>query len=193
MNNPTRVKVLPSGARLMLASGDYVDIEGSGFGVETEVERAYFDRAAMADMTWEQEHGDHVHRFVGKPRKAEVTDAHRDWKHVECDGSCGGVCGDEGYDEPIWLCIHDGSELDPRYVDDSEARNFGIPISATHHYTLTLPGHSLDESIEGASLVLDDGRTLDLPPMFPAEMSFSSSDTAPLVRYVGTARSAIED
>lgn len=192
MSKPTRPQVPSSAtARLQLATGEVVAVEG-GVAVQTDYERIYSERATMADMAWEQEHGDHTHRFTGKPRKAEVTEARLGSRHVDCDGSCGGVCGGEGYDVSVWLCAHDGAELEPRYVDDWEARTSGIVVGVTRTYRLTLRRFPPFDPIEGATVQrVVDGSVLDLPPLVPGEMSFSSEDDAPAIQYSGVAYEAV--
>jgi hypothetical protein len=193
VSKPTWPKAASSAmARLQLASGDVVDIE-SGPHVETKYEYIYSDRATIADMTWEQEHGDHAHRFTGKPRKAEVTEAVRGSKHIDCDGGeCGGVCGGEGYEVSAWFCLHDGSEVEARYVPDVEARVSGIPVRATHTYSMTLRGFPPYEPIEGATLVRGDGSATDLPPMAPGNMRYSSEDDEPTIEYSGMMITAVD-
>lgn len=170
---------------LTLADGRSLDLVEPP-RVESMTERVRSERAVVADLRWEQPHGDHVHRWVGDdPRKAKVSEARVGVVFVECDGTvCDGSCGGEGYETDAWLCAHDGSELDPGYVPDRVARDIGVAVSVTTRYWLSVFGESVSE-IEGAQLIWADGRTIPLPTLHRGEMSWSSEDPAPAFHYVG--------
>jgi len=47
-------------------------------------------------------------------------------RHVPCDGTCGGVCGGEGYDEIDYHCRICNEKIDPGRVDDSGVHHFTV-------------------------------------------------------------------
>lgn len=81
--------------------------------------------AAKPSTLWRHtdEHG-HEHRWVD----GELPTLTATTRHVECDGSCGGVCEGEGYDVTVWHCSACGDEVEPGRVPDYAARNVGTPI-----------------------------------------------------------------
>lgn len=90
--------------------------------------------ATLPDPGWEvvDGHG-HVHRWAltGRDeyhRPEALPTLIASSRHVPCDGSCGGVCGGEGYDVTVWHCRVCGEEVRPGFVPDHQARGRGVPI-----------------------------------------------------------------
>lgn len=89
--------------------------------------------ASMPDPGWVHvdSHG-HEHRWARGDRNWSRPDALptliQSYEHKECDGSCGGVCGGEGYDVSVWHCRVCGDQVEPGLQPDYVARTRGIPI-----------------------------------------------------------------
>ena len=92
----------------------------------------------MPDPAWEHtDSNGHFHAFAadGKTPTLETYSV-----HIGCDGSCGGVCEGEGYDENRWKCAVCGEEVEPRFVPDWDARTIGIPVVNRRWVTVTIQG-----------------------------------------------------
>lgn len=110
-----------------------------------EIEYVRYERAVMPDPKWTftDSHG-HEHRWASTEREDNVRDAAlptltKSWVDVPCDGSCGGVCGGEGYSEIVWHCTACGDPVEPGYIPDYLARTSGIPVRKGYaEYTFTV-------------------------------------------------------
>jgi hypothetical protein len=40
-------------------------------------------------------------------------------RHIDCDGSCGGVCGGEGYDIVEYFCVLCDQQIEPERISDT--------------------------------------------------------------------------
>lgn len=117
---------VPPGATL--AVGDNTMVMTGPMGFEREYDEFRSDTAVKPDTRWNVTHADpgddgivHVHRWVmpiADRERPYVSAARSEVRHVPCDGSCGGVCGGDGYDVPVWVCTHDGTDVDPGYIPD---------------------------------------------------------------------------
>lgn len=85
------------------------------------------------DHRWVERHGDHDHAWTDDERPT-VLDAHREDRHVPCDGSCGGVCDGEGYHVPVWVCdvtdedIEPGTVTGPAHVTFLTSETFEVTV-----------------------------------------------------------------
>lgn len=68
----------------------------------------------------------HFHAYAADGKLPTLRGEQR---HVSCDGSCGGLCDDEGYSETEWHCLICGVPVIPRRVPDSQSRR--IPTLTT--------------------------------------------------------------
>lgn len=97
---------------------------------EVEYIRSY--SAVRPDPEWlfEDSHGHlHVWTETGRDRRGRgLPSLVESERHVECDGSCGGVCEGEGYHITVYYCADCGDEVEPGFVPDYQARTTGIPI-----------------------------------------------------------------
>lgn len=64
--------------------------------------------------TWVDKAG-HFHAFTGD---GSLPTLERYEKHLNCDGSCAGVCSDEGYTETRYRCRACGKRVKPGYAVD---------------------------------------------------------------------------
>ena len=156
---------------------------------DVEYDTIWSDTAVKADLRWVFEHGDHTHRWVGDDaRKATVGGATRVARHVECDGSCGGVCQGEGYHVTVWVCDTTGEDLTPGTLPDPV-----MHVKSAETYTFTLAGPDLPEKIEGRWKITfeADGKThiWEMPParFFPGERLYRHDQPAQVV-YSGQIR-----
>lgn len=96
------------------------------------------ENAVMPDPAWEHtDSNGHFHAFA-EGGKTPTLREHS--VHVDCDGSCGGVCEGEGYDEPRWKCVICGEEVKPAFIPDLAARTTGIPVVTSRSATVTVRG-----------------------------------------------------
>ncbi len=88
--------------------------------IEQRFEVVFSDRATKPDPTWEHTDGaGHFHAYDRDGKLPTLTPRSR---HVDCDGSCGGVCGGEGYDVTDYLCSVCDELVEPGRVDDRGPR-----------------------------------------------------------------------
>jgi hypothetical protein len=122
----------------------------AGVRFSSNVQHIISEDAVKPDPAWERtDSNGHFHAFAegsrdGAPmlgRDRETPTLTRYSVHVECDGSCGGVCEGEGYDEPRWKCAICGDEVEPRFIADQEARTTGIPVVTSRSVTVTVQGY----------------------------------------------------
>ena len=118
------------------------------------VEYIRSETATRPDPAWEHtdSHG-HFHAFAADGKTPTLKTY---LVHVACDGSCGGVCEGEGYDETHWKCVICGEEVEPRFIPDAEARTVGIPVVTSRRTTVIVRGDGLPPPVGQ----VDDG---DLP------------------------------
>ena len=105
---------------------------------EANVEHIISEDATKPDPAWE--HTDSHGHFHAWAQDDKTPTLERYSVHVDCDGSCGGVCEGEGYDETHWKCAICGDEVEPRFVPDEEARTAGIPVVTSKQATVTVHG-----------------------------------------------------
>jgi hypothetical protein len=72
--------------------------------------------ATKPDQRWEHidTHG-HFHAYDQDGKLPTLVSRPR---HIDCDGSCGGVCEGEGYDITEWFCAICDEQVEPGRVDD---------------------------------------------------------------------------
>lgn len=72
--------------------------------------------ATKPDQRWEHidSHG-HFHAYDQDGKLPTLVTRPR---HVDCDGSCGGVCDGEGYNITEWFCAICDEQIEPGQVDD---------------------------------------------------------------------------
>lgn len=109
---------------------------------EVEYVRSY--SAVLPDPKWRytDSHG-HEHRWAqtGRNRGSDALPSLvASERHVPCDGSCGGVCGGEGYHITVYHCTGCGDEVEPEFVPDYEARSHGIPFKGMRSMSAELSG-----------------------------------------------------
>lgn len=94
-------------------------------------------RAVKPDPTWhETDSSEHEHRWTitqppplsGRGPVGELPTCTSAWVHVDCGGSCGGTCEDEGYHRTVWHCRECGDEVTPGYVPDWTGHGIGYPL-----------------------------------------------------------------
>lgn len=109
------------------------------------------ETAVVPDPDWE--HADsngHLHAFAEKGETPTLT---RYSVNIPCDGSCGGVCEGEGYDEWQWKCAICDEAVEPRFIPDVRARGTGIPVLTSRSATVTIRGN---EALPQIGQVVDD-------------------------------------
>jgi hypothetical protein len=96
------------------------------------------ETAVKPDPAWEHtDSNGHFHAFA-QDGKTPTLVAYL--VHIDCDGSCGGMCEGEGYDENHWKCAACGEEVEPRFVPDWDARTTGVPVLTRQWATVTVRG-----------------------------------------------------
>lgn len=90
-----------------------VDYVRSATAVKPDIDWAYTDG-----------HG-HTHRWHDGTLPTLVASN----LQVDCDGSCGGVCGGEGYTTTQYHCVECEGLVEPGYVPDYQARTQGVRYS----------------------------------------------------------------
>jgi hypothetical protein len=112
--------------------------------IDEQVEWVRSERATKPDPTWELvDEAGHFHAFDegGKLPTLIATSV-----PMPCDGSCGGVCGGEGYTVTRYTCRACEQEIEPRWIPDMAARTTGVPVPLMKEWTLVLRGdHDLAE------------------------------------------------
>ena len=76
--------------------------------------------ATKPDPGWE--HIDTHGHFHAYDRDGKLPTLVARSRHVDCDGSCGGVCGGEGYDVTEWFCVICDEQVEPGRLDDHGPR-----------------------------------------------------------------------
>lgn len=105
---------------------------------DANVEHIISETATKPDPAWEHtDSNGHFHAFA---EDGKTPTLERYSVHVDCDGSCGGVCEGEGYDETHWKCAICGEEVEPRFIPDEEARTTGIPVVTSRWVNVTVRG-----------------------------------------------------
>ncbi|HEY2088626.1 MAG TPA: hypothetical protein VGH54_21725 [Mycobacterium sp.] len=121
----------------------HASINGSEFHpteirFEESVEYARSETAVKPDPAWEYtDSNGHFHAFAEDGKTPTLTEY---LVHVDCDGSCGGICEGEGYDEPHWKCAICGEEVEPAFIPDDDARTTGIPVVTSRSASVTVRG-----------------------------------------------------
>lgn len=84
--------------------------------IEQHYETIRSNIATKPDQRWEHidTHG-HFHAHDNEDKLPTLIARRR---HIDCDGSCGGVCGGEGYDITDWFCAICNEQVEPGRVDD---------------------------------------------------------------------------
>lgn len=142
----TRIR---TGGTLTLDGGTQIPVDHLEFvGPEVHTEEGW-----IPDTTWTHtDSNGHLHAYWlptgdrkrpgrddGDPQTPTLMASSR---HVECDGSCGGVCDGEGYYEPVWHCIACGDEVTPG------VKRGTITIQLdTGHIALRSTSHSIDGGV----------------------------------------------
>ena len=122
-------------AQASINGGDFCPAE---VRFEANTEHIISETATKPDPAWE--HTDSNGHFHAWAQDGKTPTLERYSVHVECDGSCGGICEGEGYDETHWKCAICGEEVEPRFVPDVEARTTGIPVVTSRSVTVTVRG-----------------------------------------------------
>lgn len=105
---------------------------------DTAVQRIISEDAVKPDPAWEHTDANgHFHAFAEGGKTPTLTQYSI---HIECDGSCGGVCEGEGYDQTRRKCAICGDEVEPRFIPDWGARTTGIPVVTSRSVTVTVRG-----------------------------------------------------
>lgn len=159
----------------------------TGWAVDREFETIRFEQTPMIpDTRWVGTGDDHEHTWeVPDAGPAVVTGATRVMRHVPCDGSCGGVCGGEGYHVPVWVCDTTGDDLDPGYVPDPRGREWQILRSETFTIDVQAVNGLVPPVIESGRVEWDGGR-MDLPEVMrqTGDVTFGGNDPV-TTQYVG--------
>jgi hypothetical protein len=114
------------GAAVVINDGPEVD---GTLTVETPMIEVRSGCATKPDPGWTLiDEAGHYHAF-GRDGKLPTLVARN--RHIECDGSCGGVCGGEGYDITQHFCAICDELIEPDYVPDSGAHLIPGPRSWT--------------------------------------------------------------
>jgi hypothetical protein len=88
--------------------------------IEQNTETIYSDIAVKPDPGWEYVDGhDHFHAF---DKSGDLPTLRTRPRHVDCNGSCGGVCGGEGYDVVDYFCHICDEQVTPQYLPDRDPK-----------------------------------------------------------------------
>jgi hypothetical protein len=105
---------------------------------EEAVDYVRSETAVKPDSAWEHtDSNGHFHAFAEDGKTPTLTEY---LVHVECDGSCGGICEDEGYTDTHWKCAICGEEVEPAFIPDDDARMTGIPVVRGRSVSVTVRG-----------------------------------------------------
>lgn len=90
----------------------------AGLTIEQHYETIWSNTATKPDSRWEHidSHG-HFHAYDTDGKLPTLIARSR---HLDCDGTCGGVCEDEGYDITEWFCAICDEQIEPHRIDDRE-------------------------------------------------------------------------
>lgn len=135
-----------------IGGGEFI---GARLTVITPVEYVRVRDAVRPDLTWsETDDAGHVHRFA--PAGTDIPTAVGRSRPVPCDGSCGGVCGGEGYAVTVWHCRECDAVINPRWLPDELAREVGVPIVGPRDWIIDVPDGADGEAL-GLMSVNDAG------------------------------------
>jgi hypothetical protein len=174
--------------------GHHATVDGHSVSYETDVEyvRVEPEHAVRPDPTWTHtDPAGHTHQWVDHDGMLAVPTVRRERVHRPCDGSCGGVCGGEGWDETVLYCTGCDAQVEPRFTPDTAMAAHGVPVGSTMRVTMKVqdPPRPMLEAlfpagmarkIEGAELVTDDHDTgvqvrMALPNMYAGGLTWSSA------------------
>jgi hypothetical protein len=115
--------------------------------------------AVKPDPAWQ--HTDPAGHFHAFDHEGGLPTLDVVYEHVDCDGSCGGACEDEGYTTSRYECVACRAPVEPSWVPDHQAREQGIPIPGLRDWKARLVG-ALDQELlqpgDGrVSVVIQDG------------------------------------
>lgn len=89
--------------------------------VEQEMIEIRSARQSRPDMKWVfVDNAGHWHAFDADGKTPTLREYA---EHVECDGSCGGVCQGEGYHVTRWKCLGCGVSVKPRFNTEYDVRS----------------------------------------------------------------------
>jgi len=104
--------------------------------VDQHVEWVRSERATRPDPAWEfTDDASHWHAFA---KDGELPTLRGTSVQVPCDGSCGGVCGGEGYTVVRYTCRACDQEVQPNYLPDWEARTRGTPVLGLKEWSVQI-------------------------------------------------------
>lgn len=104
--------------------------------IDQDVEMVRSDRATKPDPSWSYiDDSGHFHAYT---QGGETPTLDRRAEHVDCDGSCGGVCEGEGYTIDRYYCQICSQHVEPRFIPDYEARDIGVPVYTRRSATLII-------------------------------------------------------
>jgi hypothetical protein len=114
--------------------------------VSREVETIYSERATKPDSAWEYtDPFGHWHAYADDG-SLPTLDAKQE--HVDCDGTCGGLCEGEGYKVTRYYCRICSAPVEPARVPDHEPRNIFTGWSWTVVvYTFIPPGEEMSVQV----------------------------------------------
>jgi hypothetical protein len=106
--------------------------------IDQPVEWVRSERATKPDPTWELvDEAGHFHAFDSDGKLPTLIGTR---VPMPCDGSCGGVCGGEGYTVVRYTCRACEQEIEPRWIPDMAARTTGVAVPLLKEWTLALQG-----------------------------------------------------
>ena len=113
--------------------------------IEQEWIRVRSEHATKPDPSWTlTDDAGHWHAFA-EPEKegmaADLPTCNRETVQMPCDGSCGGICGGEGYSVDRYSCRACGQEIKPRRIPDHAARDIGEAIPGLKDWTLEVESY----------------------------------------------------
>lgn len=163
-----------------------------GWRIDRDFETIRTERTPVVpDERWSVTHGDHNHRWTSTDTPYVMLNAERYSKHIECDGSCGGVCQGEGYHVPAYRCAVTGEDVEPGYKPDPRGNERQMLRSETLTFRLTGGGTPMPEIPEGYMLQWQQEggeypgtHQLVLARMHAGETTFEN-DQPPVVEYHG--------
>jgi hypothetical protein len=84
--------------------------------IEQHYEIVRSNIATKPDQRWEHiDTHDHFHAYDQDGKLPTLVNRAR---HIDCDGTCGGVCEGEGYDITEWFCVICDEQVKPGRLDD---------------------------------------------------------------------------
>ncbi len=134
------------------------------YEVMQDVQYVRSEMAVEPDRTWQ--HTDPAGHFHAFDHESKLPTLNAIPEHVDCDGSCGGVCEGEGYTITRHECLVCRAPVEPAWVPDMEARTTGTPVLGLKDWNARVDGAAIemiDHLVgERVSVVIteEDGRTL---------------------------------